>query len=113
MREVLDGLCGHAGTGSRTIGVPKSVAQVLMKLTSDLGISPLAPYHTLMYGESFWFDITRTREELGWVPKYSNDAMFRESYDWFVQHRGHLMKDHSHHRSSLSPRVLNLLKRFL
>ena len=53
-----------------------------MKLTSSLGLSPLGAYHSLMYGEDMYFDQTRAHEELGWSAQYSNEEMFRESYDW-------------------------------
>ena len=59
-----------------------------MRLTGRLGLTPFAPYHWLMYAESMWFDIEHCREELDWQPRYSNDEMLAESYDWFVANRG-------------------------
>ena len=35
-----------------------------------------------------WFDIEHARAELGWRPRYSNDEMLAESYDWYVANRG-------------------------
>ena len=43
-----------------------------MKLTSALGLSPLVPYHAMMYGRSLYFDTTRVKTELGWNSKWSN-----------------------------------------
>jgi nucleoside-diphosphate-sugar epimerase len=68
MRETLEAQCAHAGTGSRVISVPKGLAVAAMQAPSWLGLSPLGPYHWLMYGESLWFDIARARAELGWQP---------------------------------------------
>ena len=52
-----------------------------MNLTSALGLSPLGPYHALMYGRSLYFDIRRAREELGWTPRVS----FRELIEMMVE----------------------------
>ena len=70
-----------------------------MRLTGRLGFTPFAPYHWLMYAESMWFDIEHCREELDWQPRYSNDEMFAESYDWFLANRAR-----SPWQTSASPR---------
>jgi nucleoside-diphosphate-sugar epimerase len=43
MRETLEALCAHAGTGSRVISVPKGLAVAAMQAPSWLGLSPLGP----------------------------------------------------------------------
>jgi hypothetical protein len=86
-----------------------------MKVSSALGISPLAAYHSLMYGRSMYFDIRKACVELGWKPLYSNDAMFRDSYDWYVENRVAVLGTRaptSHHQSALKQGVLALLHRF-
>jgi nucleoside-diphosphate-sugar epimerase len=87
MRETLQALVDHAGTGSRVVSVPAAPAEGFMKLTSRLGLSPLGPYHALMYGKSMYFDVGRAKNLLGWSAKYSNVEMFRQSYDWYLAHR--------------------------
>ena len=115
MREVLEALCKHAGTGSRVRSVPAAAAVGMMKLTSTLGWSPLGPYHALMYGRSMYFDVSKLERELGWRPRYSNEAMFLESYDWYVAHRERVLatKGASHHRSPVRQGVLELVRRLL
>lgn len=112
MRETLEALCRHAKTGSRVKSVPMRLAMAGMSVTSALGLSPLGPYHSLMYGRSLYFDISRARGELGWQPKYSNEQMFRESYDWYLAHRDDVLRAHgaSHHRSAVKQGVLKLVK---
>jgi nucleoside-diphosphate-sugar epimerase len=90
MRDTLESLCAHAGTGSRVRSLPAGLAAGVMHLTSSLGLTPFAQYHWLMYGRSMWFDTTAAVEELGWVPHWSNTAMFAQSYDWYLEHRDHL-----------------------
>jgi nucleoside-diphosphate-sugar epimerase len=110
MREVLEDLCLYAATGSKVVSVPKRAATALLRVSSSLRLSPLAPYHTLMFGESFWFDLSHTVTQLGWKPKYSNQAMFRESFDWYKEHREALPRGASHHRSPLNQGILRLAK---
>ncbi|MEO7429374.1 MAG: NAD-dependent epimerase/dehydratase family protein, partial [Acidimicrobiales bacterium] len=112
MRETLQALVDHAGTGSRVRSLPSAPARVGMQAVSKLGQAPFAPYHWLLYGESLWFDTTRAREELGWEPTHSNASMVIESYEWFLAHRSELgAQGKSHHQSPARLGLLKLLKR--
>ena len=112
MRQVLEALCEYARTGSRVRSVPMAPAVLLMKLTSILGLSPLGAYHSLMYGRSMYFDIDKARRHFGWEPKYSNEEMFIESYNWYISHRHEISTDlgSSPHRSRVNQRLLHLVK---
>ena len=112
MREVLEHLCAHAGTGSAVKSIPMHPATWFMNLTSRLGLSPLSPYHALMYGRSLYFDISKARTELGWQPRYSNEEMFVQSYDWYVQNREKVLRGSgaSYHRSAVKQGILGLVK---
>lgn len=114
MRETLEALCEHAGTGSHVYSVPMGLAVLGMKVTSTLGLSPLGPYHALMYGRSLYFDVTRAQAELGWYAQWSNAEMICQSYDWYIRHKAELMRQRggSPHRSPVRQGVLGLIKRF-
>ncbi len=90
MRETLQAVVDHAGTGSRVRSLPATPARVGMQALATVGLAPFAPYHWLLYAESLWFDTTRARTELGWEPQHSNASALVESYDWFLEHRGSL-----------------------
>ncbi|AKV03105.1 UDP-glucose 4-epimerase [Labilithrix luteola] len=109
MRGLLESLVRHAGTGSRVVSVPSSPAVAMMKVTSRLGVSPLGAYHALMYGKSMHFDVSRTKRELDWSAKYSNEEMFADSYDWYIRHRDEVLhrRNASHHRSPVRQGVLS------
>jgi nucleoside-diphosphate-sugar epimerase len=115
MRETLQALVDHAKTGSRVKSVPSAPAIAAMKLTSALGMSPLGPYHSLMYGKDMYFDGTRAHQELGWSAQYSNAEMFCESYDWYLEHREAVLAQTggSHHRSAVKQGVLDTFSRLL
>jgi nucleoside-diphosphate-sugar epimerase len=115
MRALLEALVAHAGTGSKVRSVPMAPAVALMRLTSALGLSPLGPYHALMYGRSMYFDSSKAARELGWKARYSNEEMIIESYDWFLAHRGDTLdpSQMSSHRSPVREGILKLVRRFL
>jgi nucleoside-diphosphate-sugar epimerase len=112
MRETLEALADHAGTGSRVRSLPSAPAAAAMRALAGAGQAPFAPYHWLLYGKSLWFDTTKARHELGWEPTRSNASMVIESYEWFLAHRHELGGDgRSHHRSPARLGLLRLLKR--
>lgn len=113
MRETLEGLLAHAGTGSRIRSIPMRPAIWGMKLASLLQLSPLGPYHWLMYGRSLYFDTSRAERELSWSARWSNIEMFCQSYDWYLAHRDEvlLQSGASQHRSAVGQRALGLLSR--
>ncbi len=112
MRETLQALVDHAGTGSRVRSLPAGPAKAGMQLLAQLGLAPFAAYHWLLYGESLWFDTNRARSELGWRPEHSNQSMVVESYQWFLAHRDELADAHgSHHQSPVRLGLLRALKR--
>lgn len=114
MRQTLEALCRHAGTGSSVYSLPMGPAIAAMNLTSALGLSPLGAYHSLMYGRSMYFDLARPSAELDWRPTRSNEQMICESYDWYLANleavagRG----SDSPHRSAVRQGILGILKRF-
>jgi len=112
MRETLEDLIRHAGTKSAVKSVPKGPTVMAMRLANTLGLSPLAAYHALMYGESLYFDITKARTELGFEPAYTQKQMFAESYDWYVANREDILsgrRSGSKHQSAVRQRLLGLV----
>jgi nucleoside-diphosphate-sugar epimerase len=111
MRETLEALVAHAGTGSHVRSLPVAPARLAMRAVSAAGAAPFAPYHWLLYSESLWFDVSKARRELDWEPVHSNASMVIESYEWFLAHRAELSHDRSHHQSPAKLGVLKLVKR--
>ncbi len=114
MRESLEGLIAHAGTGSRVRGLPMKLTVLGMEAISRLRLAPFAPYHWLMYGRDMYFDLTPAKTQLGWQPKWGNVEMLCQSYDWYLEHRAEISasKGASAHRSPVKAGILGLLKRF-
>ena len=112
LREALEKLCTHAGTGSKVVSIPTVLAITPLQILDKLGLSPLGPWHYLTYHKPYAFDLSTSKRELGWQPKNSNDSMLRESYDWYVTHKSDPRRQNqSAHRGGLKQGVLGLLKR--
>lgn len=114
MGEAVANLCAYAGTGSRVRHLPVTPAATAMRLSATLRLTPFGPYHWTMYSKSLWFDVEPAKRDLGWSARWSTDAMFRDSYDWFLAHRDELDRaGGSVHRSPARQGVLRLAKRLL
>jgi nucleoside-diphosphate-sugar epimerase len=111
MRQSLESLCTHAGTGSRVRSLPARPTAALMRAGAAARVVPFAPYHWMMYAHSLWFDIDHVRDALGWQPRWSNEEMLADSYDWFLRNRGGIGGEgRSHHRTIAKQGGLRLLK---
>lgn len=114
MYEVLDNLIQAVGSKSKVKSIPLRPAEIMMNITSFLGLSPLGPYHAMMYGRSMYFDIAKAQKILGYDPQYSNDKMFLESYQYYVKNREKLLSnktDKSAHKKLLKQKILWLFSK--
>tara|TARA_B100001093_G_C26828225_1_gene1014978 strand:- start:649 stop:1695 length:1047 start_codon:yes stop_codon:yes gene_type:complete len=112
MKETLNSVIRHANSKSRIVGVNKRLAKIGMNITSALGLSPLGPYHSLMYGESMYFDISDAEKDLNYKPYFSNAKMFKDSYDWYLKNRESILSgalQGSGHQSKLRQGILYLI----
>lgn len=112
MREALEHLIVHAGTASKVRSLPEAPAIMALQALDRLHLSPLAPWHYLTFGKEFHYDVSALHA-LGWQAKYSNDEMFKESYDWFLAHRDEVKSSRgSAHRTAVPQKILRLLRKF-
>jgi nucleoside-diphosphate-sugar epimerase len=114
MYELLNFLISASNSKSKIKSIPLKLAEIAMNMTSFLGISPLGPYHSLMYGRSMYFDISKAKKELGFAPKYSNNQMFLESYRWYIENRENILRQSgatSPHRKPASQKILKLFSK--
>jgi nucleoside-diphosphate-sugar epimerase len=111
MREALEALAAHAGTGSRVRSLPVRPAGLAMQLVSKAGLAPFAAYHWIMYSKSMWFDTTKAQTELGWTSTASNEEMLIETYDWYLANRAAIGgESRSHHRSPVREGALRVAR---
>jgi nucleoside-diphosphate-sugar epimerase len=115
MGETLEALCAFAGTGSKVKSLPMGLMESAMNLASALRLSPLGSYHSLMYGRSLYFDVSKAKQVLGWTSKYSNIEAICQSYDWYRDHREDVLgrKTGSAHQQAVQQGVLRLVRYIL
>jgi nucleoside-diphosphate-sugar epimerase len=112
LRGDLEKLIAYAGSKSKVTGLPAALTINTLRALDWLRLSPLAPWHYLTYHKPFYFDV-QPLLQMGWKPRYSNDEMFRESFDWFRHHQGRLVQEAaaSPHRNKVKQRLLAWLKK--
>ena len=112
MRDALENLCQYANTGSKVYSLPMKPIEIIMNITSKLNLTPLAPYHALMYGRSLYFDISKAKKELGFLPKYSTDEMLQQSYNWYINEKSKtdFKDDKSIHQKSIQENLLKIFR---
>ena len=112
LRRELEGVVEYAGSRSRVKSLPQNLAIQTLRVLDWLRLSPLAPWHYLTYHLNISFDV-KPLLDLGWQPRYSNQEMLRESYDWFVANfdRVKAEKAGSAHRRPVRELALRIVKR--
>ena len=115
MRSALENLIEYAQSQSQLIDIPLGIGEFGMKLLSKTNLSPLSPYHTLMYGRSLYFDISKAQNDLNWHPRFSNNKMFQESYLNYIQERETILSKTtgSPHQNALPEESLKWIKLFI
>jgi UDP-glucose 4-epimerase len=114
LRELYQAVINQAGTKAHVGRLPKAPAVAAMRALHMLGMSPLGPYHYKMLAESFVFDTSRIKRELGFKPTKTNIQMLSESYQWYVDHHDEVYGggERSAHRQPVKLQALALIKRF-
>ena len=112
VREDLEALCAHAGSGSRLRSVPVKPTEIALRALELARLSPLAEWHyKTAYRDSF-VSIDKARALLGWEPRLSNAETLCATYDWYLAHRDEMRGAGMTHRVPWDQRALGLLKRF-
>jgi nucleoside-diphosphate-sugar epimerase len=112
MREVYEAVIAKSGSRSKVRSLPKGPTLAAMKLAHTLKISPLGPYHYKMIAESFVFDTTRIKQQLGWSPTLTNEEMLLKSYAYYAENRDEIAgrTNVSTHRKPAAMGAIRLLK---
>ncbi len=112
LRNVYEAIIQAAGSRSRVASLPKAPTIAAMQLAHKLNLSPLGPYHYRMIAESFVFDTTRIRKELGWSPTLTNEEMMVRAYKYYSDNRNeiHARTDVSAHSRPTSMGIIRMLK---
>ncbi|WP_448594476.1 NAD-dependent epimerase/dehydratase family protein [Thermoflexus hugenholtzii] len=90
VREDVQALCDHAGTGARVWPLPARPVKAALALFEALHLSPL---YRWVYGtadKDSFVAIDRAKAKLGWRPRYSNAESLIRTYEWYRVHQAEL-----------------------
>ena len=112
MRGMYESVIRAAGSKARVASLPRRPTIAMMQLAHKMGVSPLGPYHYRMIAESFVFDTSRIRRELGWTPTLTNEEMMLRAFSYYSENRKaiHARTDVSAHSKAAPMGVIRLLK---
>ena len=106
-------LCQYANKKSKVISLPVWLSIYSLKILDFLKLSPLGPWHYLTYHKPFYFDSSSAYKKLNWKPKWSNQKMLIESYDWYINNKKNKNSSEiSLHKKPVKQKLLKLLKYF-
>jgi nucleoside-diphosphate-sugar epimerase len=88
VREDLDALIERVGSTARLQPVPTAAIRAVLRPLDAAGRSPFNEWHWRSAPESFFFDISRAREELGWEPRRTNVDALENAYRHYVRRLG-------------------------
>lgn len=84
LEDDLQHLIRHAKSRSRIIHINPIFTRAVFGILGFFGLSPFSKLHYATFHLDFYFDISRAREKLGWVPRDSNAVMLKNAYDWYL-----------------------------
>jgi len=108
VREDLDGLIARVGSKARLQPVPAGAIRGVLKPLDAIGRSPFNEWHWRSAPESFYFDISRAHDELGWKPRRTNVDALENAYGHYVRRLGETGS--SAHRRPLRGVLARLLR---
>lgn len=108
VREDLEGLIARVGSRSRLQPVPVWAIRAVLQPLDAVGRSPFNEWHWRSAPESFHFDISKARDELGWRPARTNVDALENAYAHYVERAGDAGA--SAHRRPLGGLLARLLR---
>jgi len=86
VREDLQALVNHAGSGARLSFLPAGLSRLVLRAIELAGMTPAAEWHHMSAaGRDAVVDISRAEKELGWSARWSNSEALGQAYDWYTE----------------------------
>jgi nucleoside-diphosphate-sugar epimerase len=111
VRDDLQALIDHAGSGSRLFPVPVAPAELSLRALELARLSPLAEWHYKTAHKDSFVSIERARDLLGWEPRLSNAETLCATYDWYLEHLAGMRGAGTTHRVPWNQQALGVLKK--
>ena len=86
VREDLNAVLRHAGTGARLSPQPPWLVQPVLRALEIAKLSPLVEWHYKTANMDSFVDCSHAEQVLGWRTEKSNAQTLIETYDWYLNH---------------------------
>ena len=87
MGEDYQAVLDRAGFGKRVVPFPATPAILGLRLLEQLGLSPLYKWVYETASKDSFVSIEKAERQLGYAPKYSNQAALLRNFEWYIAHR--------------------------
>ena len=84
VRADLQQLIDHAGTNAKLLPVPTAAIRAVLQPLDLIGKSPFNVWHWKSAPKPFYFDLAKTKQGLGWEPRYSNAQALIRAYEHYL-----------------------------
>lgn len=111
VREDMEALIAHAGSGSRVFPIPVRPAELSLRALELAKLSPLAEWHYKTAHRDSFVSVDRAKELLGWSPRLSNAETLCATFDWYLANRDQMSEAGVTHRVPWDQQALGWLKR--
>lgn len=81
VKTLLKSVIRNAGKHSIIIPTPGVLVKLTLRLLDNIGLTMMYPEQFMIADEEYILDITETKTDLGWQPKYNDADMLMEAYD--------------------------------
>ncbi len=111
MADLLRAFVVSVQSRSKVIGVNRTAFVGILSMLRFLRLVPFTSYQIQMYGREIWFDTTKAKTDLGWIPTWTGLEMLGQSYEMFINRDTQRVITGSAHSRPLGSKLLNLLIR--
>jgi len=82
--DVFQKLLDHANSTKKIKNFPMFFGLLILKLFNILNLVSLGPYHQRMLISNCVLNTERIKKKINWFPKYTNEQMLIECYDYYL-----------------------------
>ena len=87
VRTLLKNTIKHAGKHSFVVPTPGKLVKAVLRMLDAIGLTLMYPEQFMIADEEYVLDITETKNDLGWQPKYNDADMLAEAYSNYIGKR--------------------------
>lgn len=115
IKNTLVALIEKVKSQSQIRNINQNIMFKFLTILSKMNFVPLQDYHLKVYGESVYFDITKSKKILNWSPKYSSSESMIKSYESYIYQKknGKLNNKSSPHKTILKKGLLKYAQIFI